>query len=80
MRFPFEFALACAAAVAFVIAGRYFVQRPEQVYRAISFGKEPDRLGVRLLRGVGWFYICGGVLAAILFLAGTMLALLHPQP
>lgn len=80
MRFPVEFALACAAAVAFVIAGRLFVQRPEQVYRAISFGREPDRLGVRLLRGVGWFYICGGVIAAILFLTGTMIAILHPQP
>jgi hypothetical protein len=77
MRFPFEFALACAAAVAFIIAGRLFVQRPEQVYRAISFGKEPDRLGVRLLRGVGWFYIVAGVIAAVLFLAGTVFIWFH---
>lgn len=77
MRFPFEFALACAAAVVFVIAGRMFVQRPEQVYRAISFGKEPDRLGVRLLRGVGWFYIIGGAVAAVLFLFGTLFIWFH---
>lgn len=77
MRFPVEFALAFAAAVAFVIAGRLFVRRPEQVYRAISFGKEPDRLGVRLLRGVGWFYICGGAIAAVLFLAGTVFIWFH---
>lgn len=77
MRFPFEFALACAAAIGFVIAGRLFVQRPEAVYRAISFGKEPDRLGIRLLRGVGWFYIIVGAIAAVLFLAGTIFIWIH---
>ena len=77
MRFPLEFVLACAAAIAFVIAGRLFVRRPEQAYRAISFGKEPDRLGVRLMRGVGWFYIIGGAIAAVLFLAGTIFIWLH---
>jgi hypothetical protein len=77
MRFPFEFVIACAAAVAFVVAGRFFVQRPEQVYRAISFGRAPDRLGIRLLRGVGWFYICAGTIAAVLFLAVTVMALIH---
>ncbi|MGH9585634.1 MAG: hypothetical protein ACRD3F_01685 [Acidobacteriaceae bacterium] len=77
MRFPLEFALACAAAVMFILAGRLFVQRPEQVYRAISFGKEPDRLGVRLLRGVGWFYIVAGSIAAVLFLVGTLFIWFH---
>lgn len=77
MRFPVEFVVACVAAVAFVIAGRLFVQRPEQVYRTLSFGREPDRMGVRLLRGVGWFYICVGTIAAVLFLAVTVLALMH---
>ncbi|MFZ0661510.1 MAG: hypothetical protein WAM66_02360 [Acidobacteriaceae bacterium] len=77
MRFPVEFAVACAAAIAFVIAGRFFVHRPEQVYRAVSFGREPDRMGVRLMRGVGWFYICAGTIAAVLFLAVTLLSLIH---
>lgn len=79
MRFPFEFVPACAGAIVFVIAGILFVQRPEQVYRAISFGRKPDRLGVRLLRGVGWFYILGGALAAVLFLAGTIFIWFHSQ-
>lgn len=63
--------------MAFVIVGRFFVQNPERVYRAISFGKEPDRLGVRLLRGIGWFYMIGGAIAAVLFLTGTIFIWTH---
>jgi hypothetical protein len=80
MRFPIEFVMACAAAVAFVALGKFFVQNPVRVYRAISFGREPDRTGVRLLRGVGWFYICAGTIAAVLFLAVSVAAIAHGHP
>jgi hypothetical protein len=37
-------------------------------------------MGMRLMRGVGWFYICGGTIAAVLFLAGTVAAIVHGHP
>jgi hypothetical protein len=80
MRFPLEFIVACMAAVGFVALGKFFVQNPIRVYRTVSFGRQPDRMGVRLMRGVGWFYICGGTIAAVLFLAGTVAAIVHGHP
>jgi len=80
MRFPLEFVMACMAAVGFVALGRYFVQNPIRVYRTVSFGRQPDQMGVRLMRGVGWLYIWGGAIAAGLFLAGTVAAIVHGHP
>jgi hypothetical protein len=77
MRLPLIFALAFVVAIGFVFAGRYFVRNPEKVYKAVSFGHaaEPGRLGA--LRVIGWSYIVGGAIAALLFGAATILILIH---
>jgi hypothetical protein len=79
MRLPLTFVLAFLCAVGFVIAGVYFVRDPEKVYRVVSFGQAPNRAGVTLVRAIGWFYICGGAIGAVMFLAGTVLALIHSR-
>lgn len=77
MRLPLIFMFAFVCAVGFVFAGVYFVRNPEKVFRAFSFGQEPTRFGVGFFRAVGWFYICGGAIGAVMFGAGTVIFLMH---
>jgi hypothetical protein len=77
MRLPLMFMLAFVCAVGFVIAGVYFVRNPEKVFWVVSFGQAPRGAGLALLRAIGWFYICGGAIGAVMFLAGTVLALIR---
>lgn len=77
MRLPLTFMLAFVCAVGFVIAGVYFVRNPDRVFRAFSFGQESTGFGVGFFRAVGWFYICGGAIGAVMFLAGTIASLIR---
>ena len=77
MPLPLIFLFAFVCAVGFVFAGVYFVRNPEKVFRAFSFGQEPTGFGVGFLRAVGWFYICGGAIGAVMFLAGTIASLIR---
>lgn len=77
MRLPLIFLFAFVCAVGFVIAGVYLVRNPEKVFRAFSFGQEPTAFGVGFFRAMGCFYICGGAIGAVMFLAGTIASLIR---
>jgi uncharacterized membrane protein YdcZ (DUF606 family) len=73
MQFPSAYILAGVLAMALLLAGIYFVRRPEKVYRALSFGQEQNRFGAKFFRVVGWFYLCGGALGLLMLAVAAYL-------
>jgi hypothetical protein len=65
--------LAFAGVLALILVGRYFVRYPEKMYQIFSFGQAPNPYAVKFFRIVGWAYICGGSVAGLLLLVGTIL-------
>jgi len=70
---PLNYVLAFALAIALLIAGVFFVRRPEKMYRVCSFGQSPNQFGGKLFRMVGWFYICGGAIGVLMLVVSVFL-------
>jgi hypothetical protein len=79
MRLPLIFMFGFVAALGFVFAGAYLVRKPERVHRVVSFGQAPDQTALGRFRIIGWSYIVGGAVGALMFLGATLLILLHTQ-
>jgi hypothetical protein len=74
---PSSFAIAFVLAAGLFAAGVYFVRRPEAACRRFVLGQVDTRFGVRFFRGVGWFYVCGGLLGMLMVIAAAIVNFSH---
>jgi hypothetical protein len=73
MQSPNAYLLAFALAIGLLITGAVFVRNPGKMYRIFSFGQAESQLGVKFIRVVGWFYICGGAIGVLMLIAAVAL-------
>lgn len=77
MRLPLIFLFGLACGIGGALVGAYLVRNPEKVHRLVASGQAPDAVVLRRFRAIGWFYILGGTITALMFLAVTLMVLLH---